>query len=105
MAKPFVLSFSLCLLLFSSVCLAERPERFKECQLDKLNALEPDNRIESEGGVTETWNSSRPELRCAGVAFEKHTIQPQGLHLPSYTNYPQLIFIVEVERRTINPKL
>ncbi|KAF1878444.1 hypothetical protein Lal_00047113 [Lupinus albus] len=97
MAKPFVLSFSLCLLLFSSICLAERPERYQECQLDRLNALEPDNRVESEGGVTETWNSSRPELRCAGVTFQKYTIEPLGLHLPSYTNYPQLIMILQGE--------
>ncbi|XP_019462301.1 PREDICTED: legumin type B-like isoform X2 [Lupinus angustifolius] len=98
MANPFLLSLSLCLvLLYTSACLGEGLDRFNECQLDRLNALEPDNRIESEGGVTETWNSNKPELRCAGVAFEKHTIEPKGLHLPSYTNYPQIIMIVQGE--------
>ncbi|KAK7267357.1 hypothetical protein RIF29_20027 [Crotalaria pallida] len=96
MAKPSLLYSSLCLLLFTSACLANT-DRFDECQLDRLNALEPDNRIESQAGIIETWNSNHPELRCAGVTIEKHIIEPEGLHLPSYTNYPQLIMIVQGE--------
>lgn len=92
MGKPFLLSFSLCLVLFTSACLAEK---FNECQLDSINALEPDSRVESEAGVIETWNSNRPELQCAGVTVIKHTIDPLGLHLPSYANYPQLTMILQ----------
>ncbi|KAK7267358.1 hypothetical protein RIF29_20028 [Crotalaria pallida] len=96
MTKPFLLYSSLCLLLFTSACLANT-DRLSECQLNRLNALEPDNRIETEAGTIETWNSNHPELRCAGVAIEKLIIEPEGLHLPSYTNYPQLIMIVQGE--------
>lgn len=98
MNKPYLLSLSICLLVFNA-CLALREplSQFNECQLESLNALEPDNRIESEAGVTETWNPNHPELRCAGVTVIKRTIESYGLHLPSYTNAPQLIFIVQGE--------
>ena len=95
MAKPFRLSLCICLLFLTCACLASLDERLNECQLDRLNALEPYNRIESEGVVTETWNSNHPELRCAGVTLVRRTINLNGLHLPSYGNYPQLIMIVQ----------
>ncbi|KAK7245365.1 hypothetical protein RIF29_40205 [Crotalaria pallida] len=66
-----------------------------ECQLDSINVLEPDNFIESEAGYTETWNPNHPELRCAGVAVIRRTINAKGLHLPSYVNFPELHFIVQ----------
>ncbi|XP_057426694.1 legumin type B-like [Lotus japonicus] len=97
MAKPFVLS--LCLLLFTSTCLARSfdwSDRFSQCQLDRINVLEPDNRVESEAGLIETWSPSQsPELQCAGVSVVRRTIQPKGLHLPSFTPSPQLIMIVQ----------
>ncbi|MED6209065.1 hypothetical protein PIB30_051082 [Stylosanthes scabra] len=93
---PFRLSLCFCLLFLASACFGKRlEERFNECQLERLNALEPDHRVESEGGITETWNSNHPELRCAGVTLLKRTIFPNSLHLPSYANYPQLIFIAQ----------
>lgn len=93
--KPFFLS--LCLLLFTSTCLAAQfqLDRFNQCQLDKINALEPDHRVESEAGLTETWNSTHPELQCAGVSLIKRTIDPKGLHLPSFSPAPQLILILQ----------
>ncbi|KAJ1397831.1 RmlC-like cupin domain superfamily [Sesbania bispinosa] len=95
MAKPFhPLSLSLCFLLLTSACLA-RLDWFNRCQLDRINALEPDHRVESEAGITETWNPRNPELQCVGVSIIKRTIDPKGLHLPSFSPAPQLIFIVE----------
>ncbi|XP_016183060.1 glycinin-like [Arachis ipaensis] len=93
---PFRLSLYVWLVFLTSACFGTRlEESFNECQLDRLNALTPDNRIESQGGITETWNSNHPELRCAGVTLLKRTIFPNGFHLPSYANYPQLIFIAQ----------
>ncbi|CAI8602977.1 unnamed protein product [Vicia faba] len=95
MAKHFLFSF--CLLLFTTACLAHHSEldRFNKCQLDSINALEPDHRVESEAGLTETWNPNHPELQCAGVSLIRRTIDPNGLHLPSYSPSPQLIFIIQ----------
>lgn len=93
MAKLLALSLSLCILLFSG-CLAfrEQPQQ-NECQLERLNALEPDHRIESEAGLIETWNPNNRQFRCAGVAFSRCTLQRNGLRRPSYSNAPQEIFI------------
>ncbi|XP_061360402.1 glycinin G4-like [Gastrolobium bilobum] len=96
MAKPFLLSLSLCFLFFTSSCFALF-HKLNECQLDKINALEPDNRVESEGGSIETWSSKHRELQCAGVVVVKRTLNPRGLHLPSYTPAPQLVLIAEGE--------
>ncbi|KAK2401803.1 hypothetical protein P8452_08443 [Trifolium repens] len=97
MGKSSLSLFSLSLLLFTSACLATRSEfdRFNQCQLDSINALEPDHRVESEAGLTETWNPNHPELQCAGVSLIRRTIDPNGLHLPSYSPSPQLIFIIQ----------
>nr|CAA47809.1 legumin (minor small) [Pisum sativum] len=97
MARHFLSSFSLCFLLFTTACLAHHSEsdRFNQCQLDTINALEPDHRVESEAGLTETWNPNHPELKCAGVSLIRRTIDPNGLHLPSYSPSPQLIFIIQ----------
>ncbi|KAK4795342.1 hypothetical protein SAY86_013336 [Trapa natans] len=66
-----------------------------ECQLSRLNSLEPTNRIQCEAGTIESWDPNEDEFRCAGVAVVRHIIEPNGLLLPSYTNAPQLIYIVE----------
>ncbi|KAI4326563.1 hypothetical protein MLD38_031865 [Melastoma candidum] len=66
-----------------------------KCQIHRLDALEPDNRVESEAGLIETWSPHHEQLRCAGVALSRHTIEPDGLLLPSYTNAAQLIYVVE----------
>ncbi|CAI8602838.1 unnamed protein product [Vicia faba] len=97
MSKPFLSLLSLSLLLFTSTCLATSSEfdRLNQCRLDNINALEPDHRVESEAGLTETWNPNHPELRCAGVSLIRRTIDPNGLHLPSYSPSPQLIYIIQ----------
>ncbi|KAG5560340.1 hypothetical protein RHGRI_003589 [Rhododendron griersonianum] len=51
-----------------------------DCQIQRINALEPDHRIEAEAGLTEIWDqNNNEELRCAGVAAVRHQIQPRGL--------------------------
>ncbi|XP_054796623.1 glycinin G4-like [Prosopis cineraria] len=98
MPKPntYLLGFST-LLVVLGVCLARRAEQkqFNECQLERLNALEPDHRVQSEAGVTESWNANHPELRCAGVAVVRRTLYTNALHLPSYSNGAQMHFIVQ----------
>jgi hypothetical protein len=91
--------YLLCLLIFTCACSAARqlprqPSQFNECQLDSIDLLEPDNRIQSEAGLTEIWDADHhPELRCVGVSVLKRTINPNGLHLPSYVAYPELHFV------------
>ncbi|CAL0326859.1 unnamed protein product [Lupinus luteus] len=84
------------LLLFLSGCFAstfrQQPQQ-NECQFQRLNALEPDNSIKSEAGTIETWNPNNDQLRCAGVALSRCTIQRKGLRRPFYTNAPQEIYI------------
>ncbi|KAA8543372.1 hypothetical protein F0562_021133 [Nyssa sinensis] len=65
------------------------------CQIQRLNALEPTGRSQAEAGVTEFWDENNEQLECAGVAVVRHTIQPRGLLLPSYTNAPVLAYIVQ----------
>ncbi|XP_057440639.1 legumin A-like [Lotus japonicus] len=94
MAKLLVLSLSFCFLLFGG-CFAirQQSQQQNECQLERLNALKPDNRIESEAGFIETWNPTNNQFRCAGVAFSRCTLRRNGLERPSYSNAPQEIFI------------
>ncbi|KAF1866765.1 hypothetical protein Lal_00018150 [Lupinus albus] len=84
------------LLLFFCGCFAstfrQQPQE-NECQFQRLNALEPDNTVQSEAGTIETWNPKNDELRCAGVALSRCTIQRNGLRRPFYTNAPQEIYI------------
>ncbi|KAL5561905.1 hypothetical protein UlMin_031652 [Ulmus minor] len=100
MVRPLFLSLSLCLFLLINSSLArqqfqhEQQSQQNQCQFDRLEAREPDNRIRSEAGEIETWNPNRDQFRCAGVAIVRHTIEPNGLHLPSYTNAPQLAYVV-----------
>ncbi|KAL4030447.1 hypothetical protein IC575_008684 [Cucumis melo] len=106
MGNPLFLSLSLCLLVLFNGCLAtdenlrevsrrfgEGQTRYRECRLDRLDALEPSRRIEAEGGVIEMWDPSHEMFRCAGVAIQRYVIDPNGLLLPQYTNAPRLIYI------------
>ncbi|XP_010253028.1 PREDICTED: legumin B-like [Nelumbo nucifera] len=112
MVKSALLFLSLCFLVLCHVCVAYRhsqqqswqrqqhqqQRRFRgqrECQVQDLSALEPNTRIESEGGVTEYWEENNQQLKCAGVAVIRHVIEPKGLLLPSYTNAPKLTYIVQ----------
>ena len=98
MAKPILLYTSLCfLVLLINGCLAHRQRQqqqgFNQCQLDSLDALEPNNRIEAEAGVIESWDPNDDQFQCVGVAVVRRTIEPNGLLLPQYTNAPQLMYI------------
>ncbi|XWS46975.1 hypothetical protein CRYUN_Cryun14cG0114100 [Craigia yunnanensis] len=97
--KPSLLSLSLSLLLLFHGCLA-RPsspsQQFQyECQINRLDTIEPVTRIKSEAGVTEWWNPNSKQLKCAGVAVVRHIVEPDGLVLPSFANAPQLVYVVK----------
>ncbi|KAL3517703.1 hypothetical protein ACH5RR_020292 [Cinchona calisaya] len=65
-----------------------------QCQIQRLNPQEPRDQIQAEAGVTEFWNHNDKQFQCAGVAMLRHTIQPRGFLLPSYTNAPLLAYVV-----------
>ncbi|KAM6565136.1 hypothetical protein CsatB_025134 [Cannabis sativa] len=97
-STPLLLSLSLCFLVLLHGCSARSRTAMygdqNECQLNRLEAREPDHRVECEGGMIESWNPNHEQFQCAGVALLRLTIQPNGLHLPSYTNGPQLIHVI-----------
>ncbi|KAK4557300.1 hypothetical protein RGQ29_007171 [Quercus rubra] len=97
MAKPILLYTSLCLLVLFNGCLATQTSRqqkqFNQCQLDRLDALKPNHRIEAEAGVIESWDPNDNQFQCVGVAVVRRTIEPNGLLLPQYASAPQLIYI------------
>ena len=66
-----------------------------ECQVERLNAQEPNRRFESEAGVVEFWDATQEQFECAGVQAVRHEIRRNGLLLPYYSNTPQLIYIVQ----------
>lgn len=71
-------------------------QRFQsECQIQSLNAVEPQQRVESEGGVTEFWDQNENQFQCAGVAAVRHQINRRGLLLPSFQNAPKLFYVVQ----------
>ena len=111
MAYSSLLSLSVCFLVLFHGCFAQidlvtnrgqsqreqqSQQRYQtQCQLQNLNALEPKHRYKSEAGVTEFWDQNEEQFQCAGVAFLRHKIQRKGLLLPSFSNAPQLIYVVE----------
>ncbi|KAH7864438.1 hypothetical protein Vadar_029608 [Vaccinium darrowii] len=72
-----------------------RQRRQGDCQLNNLNAQEPQHRFQAEAGVTEFWDFNDDQFQCAGVAACRNIIQPRGLFLPAYTNAPTLIYILQ----------
>ncbi|CAN1131618.1 11S globulin [Linum perenne] len=97
MAKSTPLLLSLCLfavLLHASVA-RQQFQQGNECQIDRIDAIEPDNRIQAEAGTTEIWDQNRQQFQCAGVAMVRRTIEPKGLLLPFHSNTPQLIYIIQ----------
>ncbi|KDO57580.1 hypothetical protein CISIN_1g048197mg [Citrus sinensis] len=74
----------------------QQQQRFQtQCNIQDLNALEPQQRVESEAGVTEFWDQNDEQLQCANVAVFRHRIQQRGLVVPSYTNTPELFYVVQ----------
>ncbi|XP_043693245.1 cocosin 1-like [Telopea speciosissima] len=109
-ANSSLLSLGLCLLVLFHVSLAQfehqswggqqqQRHRFREqreCRIENLDALEPTRRLESEAGRIEFWDQKNNEqLECAGVAVTRHSIRSRGLLLPSYSNAPKLIYVVQ----------
>ncbi|GAB2227185.1 hypothetical protein Droror1_Dr00008997 [Drosera rotundifolia] len=73
-----------------------RQQQFREeCDIWSLTAAEPSRRIESEAGVTEYWDPTQQQFRCAGVVVLRHVIEPKGLLLPTYANAPHVTYIVQ----------
>ncbi|CAA7017480.1 unnamed protein product [Microthlaspi erraticum] len=66
-----------------------------ECQLDKLDALEPSHVLKAEAGRIEVWDHHAPQLRCSGVAFVRYIIESKGLYLPSFFNTAKLSFVAK----------
>ncbi|XP_058200598.1 11S globulin seed storage protein 1-like [Rhododendron vialii] len=116
MASHSLHSLALCFLFLSHGCFSQLLEQQQQqlrwhelrgaqqhrlraktdCQIQRINALEPDHRIEAEAGLTEIWDqNNNEELQCAGVAAVRHQIQPRGLLLPSYTNVPQIYYVIQ----------
>ncbi|GJW69801.1 glutelin type-B 1 [Tanacetum coccineum] len=98
MAKT--LSLSLSLLLLCNVCFAYQPfmkqgQQQNVCQIQRINALEPNERVQAEAGWTEFFDSNDQQFMCAGVEVILHHIQPQGLLLPSYINTPLMVYILQ----------
>ncbi|KAG6468849.1 hypothetical protein ZIOFF_073542 [Zingiber officinale] len=71
--------------------------RFQQgmCGIERLSALEPSRRVQSEAGVTEYFDQLQQQMQCAGVSAYRRTIQPRGLLLPFFSNAPKLIYIVQ----------
>ncbi|KAJ4722722.1 11S globulin seed storage protein [Melia azedarach] len=106
-----LLSFGLGFLLLFHCCFAQieqvtegggqkqqqqQQQRYQnKCQIQNLKALEPQQRIESEAGITELWDQNEEELQCANVAVLRHRIQQKGLLVPAYTNVPELVYVVQ----------
>ncbi|KDP40337.1 hypothetical protein JCGZ_02335 [Jatropha curcas] len=111
MANSSFLSLGLCFLVLFQTCFGQleqlttenrRPWQFRDqrsqqdaCRLERINAVEPSRRIQSEAGVTDIWDENDEQFRCAGVVAMRHTIQERGLLLPLYANGPKLIYVLQ----------
>ncbi|KAL3647738.1 hypothetical protein CASFOL_008706 [Castilleja foliolosa] len=93
MATLPVLTF----LLLSTLSFAAREPSYQQgpCQIRNINAQEPSQSIQAEGGVTEFWDHNNQQFQCAGVSIRRHRIQPKGLLLPLYHNDPVLVYAVQ----------
>nr|AIO11048.1 11S globulin [Murraya paniculata] len=112
MASSSLLCFGLCFLVLFNACFAQieqvtgitreerqqrqQRQRFQtQCNFQNLNALEPQQKVESEAGVTEFWDQNNEQLQCANVAVFRHRIQQRGLLVPAYTNTPEIFYVVQ----------
>ncbi|XP_072973221.1 cocosin 1-like [Typha angustifolia] len=102
------LPFSLCFLVLCNVSLAQlgysqgqqwqsqrRLGSESQCRIERINAQEPSRRVQSEAGVTEYFDQNDEQFQCAGVAAFRRVIEPKGLLLPSFSNAPRLIYIIQ----------
>ncbi|XP_047335807.1 cocosin 1-like [Impatiens glandulifera] len=107
-----LLSLSIYLLLLLQICTADifspqqqqwknfaGPQRHRlqartSCDIDRISAREPNRRIQAEAGETHVWDLENDEFRCAGFVAIRQIIQSRGLLLPSYTNVPQIFYVI-----------
>ncbi|KAK9087389.1 hypothetical protein Syun_029783 [Stephania yunnanensis] len=64
-----------------------------QCQIQKLQALRPSQRYESEGGLIEVWLQNNQQLQCAGVTLVRQTIRRNSFNFPGYNNAPKLTYV------------
>lgn len=98
-ARKLVLGFFLCLLGTTALATTRSPRLGgpELCNLQRLSATQPAQRLEFEGGSIETWDVNDDQFQCVGVAPMRKTIQPNSLALPSFHPFPRLVFIEEGE--------
>lgn len=116
MASTYLLCLGLGFLILFHACFAQiaqgtdatreqqqQQQRFQtQCNIQDLNALEPQQRVESEAGVTEFWDQNNEQLQCANVAVFRHRIQQRGLLVPAYTNTPEIFYVVQGKQASIS---
>ncbi|KZV32997.1 legumin B-like [Dorcoceras hygrometricum] len=97
MAPNMMLLRVLAFLLLSSFSFALRGSSWQQnqCQINRITAHEPTQRVQSEGGYSEFWDFNKDEFQCAGVSFHRHTVQARGMMLPAYHNSPLLVYVVQ----------
>lgn len=97
MANPLLLSLSLSFLLLFHGSLATHlsGSQQNKCQLKSIQPREPEKTIHAEAGKIESWNLNHGEFQCAGAALARYTIEPKGIHLPSYANVDLLIHFLQ----------
>ncbi|CAK7328522.1 unnamed protein product [Dovyalis caffra] len=83
MGSCSLFSLALCFLVLFNCCFAQieqvTSQHGQQCQLDRINALEPSRKIKSEAGVTEIWDENDRQFQCAGVVLIRHKINNRGL--------------------------
>ncbi|KAI4326561.1 hypothetical protein MLD38_031864 [Melastoma candidum] len=65
----------------------------QQCRLRRIQSVQPNQRIESEGGLTELWDYNDEQFECAGVVACRNTLRQNSLFLPEFHNAPRLIYI------------
>ncbi|KAJ3701869.1 hypothetical protein LUZ61_005574 [Rhynchospora tenuis] len=107
-SSPF-LCFSLCFLVFCHGAFAQlfgfggqsawqSSRSFagpRGCRFDRLDALNPTQRLRFEAGTVEYYDVYNEMLQCAGVSARRTIIEPRGLFLPQYNNAPSLLYIIQ----------
>ncbi|KQK07849.1 hypothetical protein BRADI_2g38015v3 [Brachypodium distachyon] len=76
---------------------------FRECNFDRLQAVEPLRQVRSEAGLTEYFDeqneqfrcTGNEQFRCTGVSVIRRVIEPRGLLLPRYHNTLGLVYIIQ----------
>uniref|UniRef100_A0A7N0UXB5 Cupin type-1 domain-containing protein n=1 Tax=Kalanchoe fedtschenkoi TaxID=63787 RepID=A0A7N0UXB5_KALFE len=70
-----------------------RVSEAQQCRFQRLRSIQPDQRIESEGGFSELWSQNEEQFQCAGVSAMRNVIRPQSMYVPAFQPTPRLVFI------------